>query len=586
MPKSVRKLAKQEIAGILEEIGTLLELKGENPFKTRAYHNAARSIEGLDEDLDALVARDELRKIKGIGEALAEKIGTLVTTGKLAYYDELRASFPEGLLDILAIPGLGPKKVKVLYEELGVRSVRELEYACHENRLIDLPGFGEKSQAKILEGVEFAKKHAGSFLWVEAWAQAEGVLEALRKVRAVKTVEVAGSLRRRKEVVHDADLIVATGQPEEVVKRFVKLAGVARILAAGETKGSVMLETGLQIDLRAVKPAEFPFAMHYFTGSKAHNIAMRALAQRKGFKLNEYGLWKGKRSVKCGTEADLFDALGLSYIPPELREDAGELAAAQDGEIPVLVELGDLEGVLHTHSTWSDGKASIEQMARAAGAMGLTYMGLTDHSKLAAYAGGLKDAEILEQHKEIDALNGKLKGIRILKGIECDILQDGKMDYPDKILARFDFVIGSVHSRFNLPAKQMTDRICKALSNPYVTMIGHPTGRLLLARKGYDVDLRAMIDTAKKHGKFVELNAHPLRQDLDWQHCRYARDQGVRVSINPDAHSTEGLKDIERGMGTARRAWLTKEDVLNVLPLDRVMKLISRRESSKPGARR
>jgi len=576
MVRPARKLTKQEIAEILEEIGTLLELRGENPFKTRAYHNAARSIEGLDEDLEALVARDELREIKGIGEALAEKIGTLVTTGRLKYYEELRASFPEGLLDILAIPGVGPKKVKALYEELGVKSVRELEYACHENRLLDLPGFGEKSQAKILEGIEFVKKHAGSFLWVEAWAQAEGVVEALRKIRSVEAVEVAGSLRRRKEVVHDADLIVATRSPEDVVKRFVKLAGVGRVLAAGGTKGSVVLDTGLQVDLRAVKPAELPFAMHYFTGSKAHNIAVRGLAQQKGLKLNEYGLWKGKRSVKCKTEADLFDALGLAYIPPELREDAGEIAAARKGEIPDLVELKDLKVVFHAHSTWSDGKASIEQMARAAKAMGLAYMGLSDHSKSAAYAGGLKEAEIAKQHKEVDALNAKLGGFRVLKGIECDILQDGKMDYPDKILARFDFVIGSVHSRFNLPGKQMTDRICRALANPHVTMIGHPTGRLLLARKGYDVDLRAMIDTARKHHKFVELNAHPLRQDLDWQHCRYAKEQGVRVSINPDAHSTAGLHDVECGMGTARRAWLTRNDVLNAMPLERVARLLSR----------
>lgn len=571
-----RKPTKQEIAAILEEIGTLLELQGENPFKVRAYHNAARLIEGLDQDLEALVSRRGLREIKGIGEALAEKIETLQRTGKLPYYDKLRASLPEGLLDMIAIPGLGPRKVRALYEKLEIKSVGELEYACHENRLVVLPGFGEKTQKKILAGIAFARKHAGSFLWVEARAQADRVVEMLRALRIVRKVEVAGSLRRRKEVVHDADVIVATMKPEEVVRRFVKLSGVDRILAAGDTKGSVVLENGLQVDLRAVKPGEFPFAMHYFTGSRDHNIAMRALAQKRGCKLNEYGLWRGKRSVKCASEEDLFDALDLSYIPPELREDSGEISAAKEGRIPVLVDVDDLKGVFHTHSTWSDGKASIESMAKAAKSMGLTYLGLSDHSRSAAYAGGLKEREIIEQHAEIDSLNARLGGIRILKGIECDILPDGKMDYSNKVLSRFDFVIGSVHSRFNMPSKEMTERLCKALENPYVSMIGHPTGRLLLARKGYDVDLQAIIKTAARHGKFAELNAHPLRQDLDWRHCRYAKEQGVLVSINPDAHSTEGLADIRNGIGTARRAWLTKADVLNAQSLDRVMGLLSR----------
>ncbi len=576
MAAARRKPTKQEIAAILEEIGTLLELQGENPFKVRAYHNAARLIEGLDQDLEALVSRNGLREMKGIGDALAEKIETLIGTGKLAYHDKLRASLPEGLLDMVAIPGLGPGKVRSLFEKLEIKSVGEREYACHENRLLELPGFGEKTQKKILEGIAFAKKHAGSFLWVDARGRADTVVEMLRALRIVRKIEIAGSLRRRKEVVHDADVIVATTKPEEVVRRFVKLSGADRILAAGDTKGSVVFENGLQVDLRAVKPEEFPFAMHYFTGSKAHNIAMRALAQKRGCKLNEYGLWRGKRSVKCASEADLFDALGLSYIPPELREDTGEISAAKEGRIPILVDVDDLKGVFHAHSTWSDGKASIESMAKAARSMGLSYLGLSDHSRSAAYAGGLKEQEIIEQHAEIDSLNARLEGIRILKGIECDILPDGKMDYPNKVLSRFDFVIGSVHSRFNMPSKEMTERLCKALANPHVSMIGHPTGRLLLARKSYDVNIQAVINTAAKHGKFAELNAHPLRQDLDWRHCRYAKEQGVLVSINPDAHSIEGLAHTHNGIGTARRAWLAKTDVLNAQPLDRVMSLLSK----------
>jgi DNA polymerase (family 10) len=571
-----KKPDKHQVAAVLEEIGTLLELKGENPFKVRAYQNAARAIDVIEGDIGNLVRSGDLRGVKGIGEAIAEKISTLVTTGRLPYHEELRASFPTGLLEMLDIPGVGPKKVQLLYEKLGVKSVRELEYACQENRLVDLAGFGEKSQAKILQGIEFVKKHAGSFLWAEAWSQTEPLVAALSGLARVKRVEVGGSLRRKKEVVHDADLLVASDRAEEVIRRFAKLDGVERVLSAGGTKGSVVLASGLQVDLRVVKPVEFPFALHYFTGSKAHNIAMRALAQKKGYKLNEYGLWKGSRSVKCGGEEDLFQVLGLAYIPPELREDAGEIAAAAEGKIPKLVELEDLEGVFHAHSTWSDGNASIEQMARAAQKLGLKYLGLSDHSKSAAYAHGLKESAIAKQHDEVDALNARLKGFRVLKGIECDILPDGSMDYPDKILARFDFVIGSVHSRFNMGEKEMTARICKALANPYVSWIGHPTGRLLLAREGYPVDLRRVIDTARKHDKFVELNAHPLRQDLDANACRYAREQGVLVAICPDAHATEGIADVRYGIGTARRAWLTKADVLNAQPLDEIMKVLHR----------
>ena len=573
---TAKKPDKHEVAAVLEEIGTLLELKGENPFKTRAYHNAARAIDVIDRNVGDLVKSGDLREVKGIGEAIAEKITTLVTTGCLPYHEELRASIPSGLLDMLQIPDVGPKKVQVLYEKLGVKSVRELEYACQENRLVALPGFGEKSQAKILQGIEFVKKHAGSFLWAEAWKETDPLTTALSEFPMVKRVEVGGSLRRKKEVVHDADLLVASDKAEEVMKRFTKLPGVERVLAAGDTKGSVVLASGLQVDLRVVKPLEFPFALHYFTGSKAHNIAVRALAQKKGYKLNEYGLWKGSRSVRCEGEEDLFEILGLAYVPPELREDAGEIAAAAARKIPKLVELEDLEGVFHVHSTWSDGKASIEQMVRAAQKLGLKYLGLSDHSKSAAYAGGLKEDAVVAQHAEIDALNAKRKGFRILKGIECDILPDGAMDYHDAILARFDFVIGSVHSKFNMGEKEMTARICKALANPHVSWIGHPTGRLLLAREGYPVDLRKVIDTAKKHRKFIELNAHPLRQDLDAQACRYAREQGVGVSICPDAHSTEGIADIRYGIGTARRGWLTKEDVLNARPLAEVLKALHR----------
>ncbi len=570
------RLDKQQVAAVLEEIAELLEIKGENPFKTRAYQNAARAIEGADREIGDLVETGELRAIKGIGEKIAEKIETLVRTGKLAYHEDLKQDIPAGVLEMLRIPGLGPRKAAALHEKLGVKSVRELEYACHENRLVDLEGFGEKSQANILKGIEFVKRHAGSFLWSEAWKQAETLLAALRNISAVREAEVGGSLRRRKEVVHDVDLLAASERPEDVVKRFVTLPGVERTLAAGDTKGSVVLDTGFQIDLRVVKPREYPFALHYFTGSKAHNIAVRGLAQKKGYKLNEYGLWKGSRSIACASEPDLFSKLGLAWIPPEMREDTGEIDAAAKGEIPRLVEVEDLRGVFHTHSTWSDGRATIEQMAKAAQKIGLSYLGLSDHSRSAAYAGGLPEEAIARQHAEIDALNGRLRGFRVLKGIECDILPDGKMDYPDKVLARFDFVIGSVHSRFNMTEREMTARICRAIANPHVSWIGHPTGRLLLAREGYPLDTRAIIDAAAKHGKFVELNAHPLRQDVDWQGCRYARQKRVLVSINPDAHATDGIADIRYGIGTARRGWLTKEDVLNALSLDQVMTRLRR----------
>ena len=567
---------KHRIAALLDEIGALLELKGENPFKTRAYQNAARALQALEGDLAELVRTGEIRGVKGIGAKIAEAITTLTTTGSLPYYDELVASIPPGLILMVKIPGVGPRKALVLHEKLGVASVGDLEIACRENRLVALPGFGEKSQAKIFEGIAFVKRHAGSFLWPEAWRSVEPFVRALRAESGVSAVEIAGSLRRRKDVVNDADVLVESVRPEEVVRAFVNLSGVERVLAAGDTRGSVVLYSGLQVDLRVVRHGEFPFALHYFTGSKAHNIAMRGLAQRKGFKLNEYGLWKDDRSVPCETEADLFAALDLAYIPPELREDTGEIAAAAEGTLPRLVELEDLRGAFHAHSTWSDGKATIEEMARAAQALGWSYLGLSDHSKTAAYAGGMQEEAVARQHVEIDALNARLGGFRILKGIECDILADGTLDYPDEILARFDFVIGSVHSRFNLPAPEMTARITRAIANPYVSWIGHPTGRLLLSREAYAVDLPAVIDASARHGKFVELNAHPNRQDLDWQGCRYAKSRGLRVAINPDAHTLEGLQDVSHGIAAARRAWLTREDVLNALPLDEVMGALAR----------
>jgi len=560
-------LDKREIIRILEEIALLLELKGENPFKARAYASAARSLEGATEEIPELIASRGLDALPGIGEAIREKIETLAATGALPYHAELRAGFPSGIFEILAIPGLGPKKVRVIWEKLGVSSLGELEYACRENRLVGLSGFGRRSQEKILQGIELLKRHRGRFHCDVALAEAEGLLEALGEHAASTRMSLAGSVRRRCETSKDIDLVASSDDPASLMQAFVSLPRVAEVVAQGETRSSVRLASGMGADLRVVKDPEFPFALHHFTGSKDHNVAMRGRAVRRGMKMNEYGLFRDARRVPCKDEEEIFSRLGLAFIPPELRENYGEIEAAEKGEIPGLVRLEDLRGVLHVHTNASDGSAPLSEMAEAARRLGLEYIGICDHSKSAGYAGGLNEKRVEEQHRAIEALNRSLEGITILKGIEVDILPDGRLDFADEVLATFDFVVASVHSGFNLTEAAMTERIIRAVRNRHVRILGHPTGRLLLAREAYPVNLPAVIEAAAETGTCIELNANPHRLDVDWRMIPKVKEAGLKVSINPDAHHPAGIGDMRYGVGIARKGWLTREEILNALPL-------------------
>jgi DNA polymerase (family 10) len=562
----------KEIAKILEEIGQMLELKGENPFKSRAYFNAARMIETYSRPLQELGGKEEIGKIKGIGTALADKISRLLDNGDLPYYNDLRASLPEGLMDLLKIPGLGAKKVRVIYDKLKISSVGELEYACTENRLRDLPGFGEKSQAKIFASIQLFKKYSERYLYPVALDAAEDLLAYLKKHDSITDIEIAGSLRRRKETIGDIDIVAACGTAERsaVMAYLIQYPGTAAIEAHGDTKSTIALKIGIKADLRLVSRNSFPFLLHHATGSKEHNIAMRSRAQNRDLKLNEYGLFSGDTEIPCKTESEIYRQLELAYIPPELRENYGEIESAESGELPDLFTGEPFFGHFHVHSTWSDGSNSIEEIARYCISQGLQYVGITDHSKSAFYANGLKEDRIHAQHEEIDKLNESLHPFHIFKGIEVDILANGDLDYTDNILSLFDFVIASVHSQFTLSRDAMTTRICKAVKHPAVTMLGHPTGRLLLAREAYQLDIQKVIETAAEYGKIIEINANPYRLDLDWHDGRYAKKLGVRTSINPDAHALEGFSDYLYGIGIARKAWFTAEDILNTFDLPSV----------------
>jgi len=573
---------KKDLSTILEEIGMLLELKGENPFKSLAYTRAARTIRSLDADLEELVASGDIRDIKGIGKALAEKITTLVQTGKLDYYDKLKASVPSGLLEMTAIHGFGPKKIKKVYDAFGIQSIGELEHACKENRLAMLEGFGAKTQEKILQGIEFLRKHKDRHLFHHAALAAQPLLTAIREHPKVIRAEVAGSLRRKKETIKDIDLVASVNDADRdaVMAFFTTLPEVEAVTGHGSTKSSVVLKQGISADLRLMTDDKFPYILHHFTGSAEHNTAIRSRAKKMNLKVSEYGVFRGEDElIPCKEEADIYAALGLAYIPPELREDAGEIEAAAQGALPELVQPADIKGILHCHSTFSDGANSIEEMANAVRDMGYEYFGLCDHSQVVVYARGLTPERVKEQHAVIDELNRQYTDFRIFKGTECDILNDGSLDYPDAVLESFDFVVASVHSNLGMSAEDATQRVVTALKNPYVTILGHPTGRLLLARDGLPLDMKRIIDTAAEYGVAIELNASPHRFDIDWRHCKYAKACGVPISINPDSHSVAGLRDVDYGVGIARKGWLEKGDVLNALPLAEIEALFRSRRN-------
>lgn len=575
-------MEKKAIAGVLDEMGTLLELQGANPFKSRAFHNASRAVEGLTKDLPTLIESGELREVEGIGEKIALVITELVQRGKSKDYDELRSSFPPGVPDMLRVPGLGPKKVKVLYEKLNIKSLAELEQAANADKLSSLDGFGEKTQQNILKGIQSLKIRGEKSLYPKAADAAERVFRALMKRKEIIRGEIAGSLRRKKEIIGDIDIVISSKDQSRaaLMDAFTSHPDVAAVIAKGETKSSVVLNAGINCDMRIVDDAEFPFALNYFTGSKEHNIEMRSRAKKFGWSLNEYGFsdidaeesrGKAKRIVKCKDEADIYKALKLEYVEPELRENMGEIEAAENGSLPNLVEYDDIRGTFHCHTKYSDGVNTLEEMAVAAKKLGWEYLGIADHSKVAAYAGGLSEEKLRKQFKEIDELNGRMKGFRLMKGTECDILPNGDLDWSDKVLSSFEYVVASVHSTFNLTEAAMTKRIINALKNKHVTMLGHPTGRLLLSRDGYPVDMIQVIDCAADYGKIIEINAHPLRLDLDWRLCKYAKEKGVMIAINPDAHNIEGLHDVQYGVGIARKGWLEPRNILNTQSLKDVL---------------
>jgi DNA polymerase (family 10) len=569
------RMDKDKVADILVEIGTLLELKGENPFKTRAYANAARTLEGLQEPLEKLVAEKRLGEIKGIGEALEQKITELVETGRLKYYEDLKASLPPGLVEMLEISGLGPKKIQALNKKLGVDSIEKLEAACKAGTVAELDGFGEKTQANILEGIERKRTYASKHLLVRALGAAEPLLDQLREHPAVIRCSSAGSLRRFKEVIGDIDLLASSKKPAAVIGFFVSQPGIVKVLAQGETKASVILNDGIQCDLRVVSDAEFPFALAYFTGGKEHNIVMRQRAIQRGLRLNEYGLFKSKEEtrdpkllVPCQDEAEIFQKLDLVFVPPELREDHGEFAAAEKNELPKLIEWTDLKGALHNHSNWSDGRNTLEEIAAYMEELGLQYWAITDHSKSSVQANGLDANRLREQILKINELNEKIAArggeFRLLTGSEVDILKD-RLDFEDEVLAELDVVVASLHVPSSSEAEN-TKRILRAVENKFVHIIGHLTGRLLLEREPYPVNVRAVIDACAATGTWLELNCNPHRFDLDWRHWPYAKNQGVKCVINPDAHRNEHAGFLRLGAGIARKGWLTKPDVVNTLP--------------------
>jgi DNA polymerase (family 10) len=582
-------MTKSQIAEALQEIATLLELKDENPFKIRAYANAARSIETFGGNVPDLQDEEALAKIPGIGKSIAEKISELVATGSIKYLEELRSKFPAAILGLFALPGLGAKKIKALYEQLHISSIEQLLAACQSGQVAKLPGFGETTQEKLCQAIEKRAQHAGSFQFGQIAAEAESLKSDLAAHPEALHVDLAGSYRRRREIVRDLDFIVATKKPDAITRFLVDHPLVESVIAQGPTKTSVRLRSGIQCDLRVVTSDEYPFALNYFTGSKEHNIEMRSRALNRGWTLNEYRLAplpadpksKMKASARqiprVRDEAELYHALGLDFIPPELRENCGEFEAAENHMLPRLIEKENLRGAFHCHTLASDGHNTLEEMAAAAQELGLEYLGIAEHSKSTVQGHGLDEARLREQIAAIRKLNKTLEGFRLFAGVECDILRDGSLDFADNLLAQLDFVVASVHSVFNLSETEMTKRVTRALQNPFVTMLAHPTGRLLTKREPYSIDIPAVLDVAAATGTWIELNAAPKRLDLDWRWWPLAKQKGVKCVINPDAHRIERLQDLWFGIGIARKGWLTRDEVMNCLSLGQIEQALRRK---------
>lgn len=572
-----------EIARIFHSTADLLEIKGDNPFKVRAYQKAAQNIESLTEELSEIALRGELEKISGIGKDLAQKILEMLQTKKSGAFEELRLEIPEGLLELIAVPGLGPKKAKLLYDKMGIQTMEALEEAARADRLKDLPGFGAKTEENILAGIELVRRGRERMLLGRALPLAQGIMANLAAMPEVHQISEAGSLRRRRETVRDIDILITSSDPEKVMDAFTSPFQVREVLAKGGTKASVLTSEGMQVDLRVVEPATYGAALAYFTGSKAHNIRLREMANRMGLKVSEYGVFRDKDQVRVAgkTEEEIYRILGLLYIPPELREDRGEIEAALEGRLPHLVELSDIRGDLHCHSRWSDGAHPIREMAEAARKKGYPYVALTDHSQSLGIARGLSPELVEKQIGEIAQVNRQLKGFTILPGTEVDILKDGSLDLPDAILARLSVVVASVHSSFKQNREVITARIIRAMRNPYVTILGHPTGRLLGEREAYDVDLEQVIKAARDTGTFLEVNAYPQRLDLDDIHCKRAKELGVTMAIGTDSHTISQLEQMPFGVAVARRGWLERKNLLNTLNLDDLRECLKTQRKAK-----
>lgn len=563
-----------ELSQIFEQIAKILKIKGENPFKIRAYEKITLVLENLPIDIETIYQQGGLNNIPGVGTGIAKKIEEFLTTGKLEYYEKLKETIPTGVIELLDIPEVGPKTAKLLYEKLEVDNIEKLEKAVREHQIKDLPGMGEKSETNILRGIELYKRRKERFLLGRALPLAEEMVESLSQLKETNKISFAGSLRRKKETIGDIDILVTSQNPEKIMKTFTSLPQVREILAEGPTKSSIITNDDLHIDVRVVEPISFGAALQYFTGSKAHNIKLRELALKRNLKINEYGVFEVESGNRIAgeKEEEVYQALNLPFIPPELREDRGEIEAAQENRLPQLVEYSQIKGDLHLHTKWSDGVNTIKQMAEAAKKRGYKYIAITDHSQSLKFAGGLIEERLREQVEEIQKLNQELKDFTILSGIEVDIKSDGSLDFSDEILSKLDVVIAAIHSGFKQESKIITERIIKAMQNRFVNIIAHPTGRLIGYRESYQVDINEMMEVAAKTGTILEINSYPERLDLNDIYCRMAKEKGVQLAIETDAHSIEGLTFMDLGVAVARRGWLEEKEVINTLPLDKLLK--------------